>query len=220
MSELSKFIEHTLLKPGTSLAEVRQLCADAQKHGFYGVCIPPLYVRDARRLLGEDGAIRVITVIGFPMGYTSIPAKSEEIRRALEEGADEVDVVINLAAVKSENWNHVNHDIDSVARATHMRGRTLKLILECGLLNEAEMRQVNGYAEEARVTWLKTGTGFHGFPATVEMVRKLRAIAPAGMKIKAAGGITTAKDAQALLDAGADRIGTSASLAIIGEKNA
>ncbi len=216
MSELSRFIEHTLLKPDTSITEVRQLCADARQHGFYGVCVPPLYVRDARRLLGEDGAIRVVTVIGFPMGYTAIPAKSEEIRRALEEGADDVDVVINLAAVKSENWNHVNHDIDSVARATHMRGKTLKLILECGLLNEAEIRQICGFAEDARVTWLKTGTGFHGYPATTDMVRLLRAIAPASMKIKASGGIKTAKEAQDLLDAGADRIGTTASLAIIG----
>lgn len=217
MSELSKFIEHTLLKPDTSLAEVRQLCADALKHGFHGVCIPPLFVRDARRALGEDSAIRVVTVVGFPMGYTAIPAKSEEIRRALDEGASDVDVVINLAAVRSENWNHVNHDIDSVARATHMRGRTLKLILECGLLTEAEIRQICGFAQEARVTWLKTGTGFHGHPATVEMVRQLRAIAPASMSIKASGGIKTAKEARALLDAGADRLGTSASLAIIKE---
>jgi len=218
MSEFSKFIEHTLLKPDTSLAEVRQLCAEALQYGFHGVCVPPLFVRDARRLLGEDSTIRVVTVIGFPMGYTAIPAKSEEIRRALDEGANDVDAVINIAAIKSENWNHVNHDIDSVARATHMRGRTLKLILECGLLTEAEIRKVCEFAREAQVNWLKTGTGFHGHPATPEMVRNLRAIAPASMSIKASGGIKTAKDAQALLDAGADRLGTSASLAIIGAK--
>lgn len=218
MSEFSKFIEHTLLKPDTSLAEVRQLCAEALQYGFHAVCVPPLFVRDARRLLGEDSAIRVVTVVGFPMGYTAIPAKSEEIRRALDEGANDVDAVINIAAIKSENWNHVNHDIDSVARATHMRGRTLKLILECGLLTEAEIRKVCEFAREAQVNWLKTGTGFHGHPATPEMVRNLRAIAPASMSIKASGGIKTAKDAQALLDAGADRLGTSASLAIIGAK--
>jgi len=218
MSVFSKFIEHTLLKPDTSLAEVRQLCAEALQYGFHGVCVPPLFVRDARRLLGEDSTIRVVTVIGFPMGYTAIPAKSEEIRRALDEGANDVDAVINIAAIKSENWNHVNHDIDSVARATHMRGRTLKLILECGLLTEAEIRKVCEFAREAQVNWLKTGTGFHGHPATPEMVRNLRAIAPASMSIKASGGIKTAKDAQALLDAGADRLGTSASLAIIGAK--
>ncbi len=216
MSEFSKFIEHTLLKPDTSLAEVRQLCTEALQYGFHAVCVPPLFVRDARRLLGEDSAIRVVTVVGFPMGYTAIPAKSEEIRRALDEGANDVDAVINIAAIKSENWNHVNHDIDSVARATHMRGRTLKLILECGLLTEAEIRKVCEFAREAQVNWLKTGTGFHGHPATPEMVRKLRAIAPPSMSIKASGGIKTAKDAQALLDAGADRLGTSASLAIIG----
>lgn len=215
-SELSKFIEHTLLKPDTSLAEVRRLCEEALKYGFHGVCVPPLFVRDARRALGEDSAIRVVTVVGFPMGYTAIPAKSEEIRRALDEGANDVDTVINLSAVKSDNWNHVHHDIDSVARATHMRGRTLKLIVECELLTEAEIRRICGFAQEAQVNWLTTSTGFHGHAATVEMVRLLRSIAAPNIKIKASGGIRTAQEAQALLDAGADRLGTSASLAIIG----
>jgi deoxyribose-phosphate aldolase len=152
------------------------------------------------------------------MGYASIAAKSEEIKRALDEGADDIDSVINIAAIKSDNWNHVTHDIESVARATHMRGRTLKLILECGLLTEAEIKRLADLALESRVAYLKTGTGFHGFPATPQMVRTLRALASPQIKIKAAGGIRTAADAQALLDAGADRLGTSASLDIIGVK--
>lgn len=216
MSDLAKFIEHTILKPDTTLAEVRRVCEEAKKYGFAGVCIPPLYVREARRAIGEDTRIRVATVVGFPMGYSAIPAKSEEIKRALEEGADDIDAVINIAAVKSDNWNHAKHDIEGLALATHMRGRTLKLILECGLLTHEEIKKICELAAEARVAWLKTGTGFHGFPATPEMVRQLRAAASNGIKIKAAGGIRTAENAKALLEAGADRLGTSASLEIIG----
>ncbi len=215
MIELAKAIEHTVLRPDTTLADVRQVCQEAQQHGFAGVCIPPLFVRDARRLLGDDSKIRVVTVVSFPMGYTAIAAKSEEIKRAIDDGADDVDAVINIAAVKSGNWNHVEHDIDSVARATHMRGRKLKLILECGLLTEPEIRRLCELAQESRVTWLKTGTGFHGHPATPEMVRQLRSLAPPSIKIKASGGIKTLAVAKALLEAGADRLGTSASVDLI-----
>ncbi len=217
MSDLAKFIEHTILKPDTALADVRRVCEEAQKHGFAGVCIPPFFVRDARRLLGDGTRIRVVTVVGFPMGYSAISAKSEEIKRAIDEGADDIDSVVNLAAVKSGNWNHVQHDIEGVALATHMKGRTLKLILECGFLTQAEIEKICELAAEARVVWLKTGTGFHGHPATPDMLRQLRAAASNGMKIKAAGGIRTTKDAQALIAAGADRLGTSASLEIIGK---
>lgn len=216
MSDLSKFIEHTILKPDTSIAEVRRVCEEAKRYEFAGVCVPPLFVREARRLISEDTRIRVATVVGFPMGYSAIPAKSEEIKRALEEGADDIDAVINIAAVKSDNWNHAKHDIEGLALATHMRGRTLKLILECGLLTRKEIEKVCELAAEARVAWLKTGTGFHGFPATPEMVRQLRSVAPDGIKIKAAGGIRTAENARALIEAGADRLGTSASLTIVG----
>ncbi|MBV6439673.1 MAG: deoxyribose-phosphate aldolase [Haliscomenobacteraceae bacterium CHB4] len=216
MSELAQFIEHTILKPDTTLTDVRRVCEEAKKYGFAGVCIPPLYVREARRILGDGTRIRVATVVGFPMGYSAIPAKSEEIKRALEEGADDIDAVINISAVKSDNWNHVKHDIEGVALATHMRGRTLKLILECGLLTDDEIKKICELAAEARVAWLKTGTGFHGFPATPEMVRHLRRAASNGIKIKAAGGIRTTEIAKALIEAGADRLGTSASLDIIG----
>jgi len=216
MSDLAKFIEHTVLKPDTTLADVRRVCEEALKYGFSGVCVPPLFVRDAKRALGENSRTRVVTVVGFPMGYSAIPAKSEEIKRAIDEGADDIDSVINFAALKSANWNHVKHDIDGVALATHMRGRTLKLILECGLLTPDEISKLCALAEDARVTWLKTGTGFHGFNATPDMVRSIRAAAPDSIKIKASGGIRTTKDAQALIEAGAERLGTSASLEIIG----
>ena len=185
------------------------------EYGFAGVCLPPFFVREARRILGEESPIRLVTVVGFPMGYTAIAAKSEEIKRAMDEGADEIDAVINIAALKSQNWNHVQHDVEGVARAVRLRGGTSKLILECGLLTEQEIRRAAEIAREAGINYLKTGTGFHGHPATVEMIRLLKAISGNQLKLKAAGGIRTAKDAQALLDAGADRLGTSAGPALV-----
>lgn len=216
MSDIAKFIEQTILKPDTAAADVRRICEDAKRHGFAGVCIPPFFVREARRLLDDmSPKTKVVTVVGFPMGYSAIAAKSEEIKRATEDGADEIDAVINIAAVKSGAWNHVANDIEALALATNLRGRTLKLILECGLLSADEIAKVAELAASSRVAWLKTGTGFHGHPATPEMVRQLRALTPAHIKIKAAGGIRTLADAQALLDAGADRIGTSAGVEMV-----
>ena len=217
MSEIAKFIEQTILKPDTSLADVRRVCEEAKRHDFVGICIPPLFVRDARRILDDiSPKTRVVTVVGFPMGYSAIAAKSEEIKRATEDGADEIDAVINISAIKSGNWNHVGNDIEALALATNMRGRTLKLILECGLLTDEEIRRICELTAASRVSWLKTGTGFHGHPATPAMVRTLRTFAPPHLKIKAAGGIRTAADAQALLDAGAERIGTSVGVEIVG----
>ena len=209
MNDIAKHIEHTILTPDCSIQDVKRVCDEALKHGFAGVCIPPLYVRDARRMLGDDGRVRVVTVVGFPMGYSAIAAKSEEIKRACDEGADDIDAVLNIAAAKSGNWNHVNNDIDSMARAIHMRGRTMKLILECGLLTADEISQAIAAADLVGCAFMKTGTGFHGHPATVEMVRQLRSLTPAHIKIKAAGGIRTRELAEALIAAGAERIGTS-----------
>lgn len=205
-----------MLRPDTTLADVKRLCEEAIQHQFGGVCIPPYFVRDARRILGEMSPIRVGTVVGFPMGYTGIAAKSEEIKRAIDDGVDDIDAVINIAALKSDNWNHVNHDIDSVARATHLRGKTLKLILECALLTEIEISKVCELALSVNVTWLQTGTDMHGHPATPEMVRQLRKLAHTSIKLKASGDIRTVKGAQALVDAGAERLGTSTAIQLLG----
>ena len=219
MSEIANYIEQTILKPDTTMVDVRRICEEAQKHKFGGICIPPLFVRDAKRIMDDlNPKTRIVTVVGFPMGYAAIAAKSEEIKRATEDGADDIDAVINIAAVKSGLWNHVSNDIEAIALATNMRGKTLKLILECGLLTNDELSRICEFAASARVGWLKTGTGFHGFPATPDMVRKLCALAPSNLKIKASGGIKTLAEAQALIDAGADRIGTSAGVEIVTSK--
>ncbi len=218
MSLLPSVIEHTLLKPDSSLQDIRRICEEATQFGFVGVCIPPFFVRDAKRMLGESSPIRVATVVGFPMGYTAIAAKSEEIKRAVDEGADEIDAVLNIAAVKSQNWNHVQHDIEGIARATQIRGRVSKLILECGLLTEEEIQRVAGLARDAGIHYLKTSTGFHGHPTTEAMVRMLKTLAGNTMKVKASGGIRTRTDAELMLRAGADRLGTSSGVAIVSGK--
>lgn len=216
-SAIAATIEHTILRPDTSTADVRRLCEEAAKYGFVGVCVPPFFVREARRLLDSlNDNIKVATVVGFPMGYSAIAAKSEEIKRANDDGADEIDAVINISAIKSDQWNIVRNDINALTLATNMRGKTLKLILECGLLSEPEIARVCTLAAEFRVKWLKTGTGFNGHPATPDMVRALCQVAGDNTKIKAAGGIRTLAEAQALIDAGAERLGTSAGVAIVG----
>ncbi|MEZ4918914.1 MAG: deoxyribose-phosphate aldolase [Saprospiraceae bacterium] len=217
MSEIAQYIEHTLLKPDSTASEVKQLCAEAVESGFAAVCVPPIFVRDARRALGEESPIRVVTVVGFPMGYTAIASKSEEIKRAIEDGVDEVDAVLNIAAVKSGNWNHVNHDLDSLLRSAQMRGKVLKLIIECGLLTNEEQTEVCKIVKDLGIPFVKTSTGFHGHPTTPEMVSFLRSQLPESIQIKAAGGIRDAATARALLAAGASRLGTSASLSIVAE---
>lgn len=215
MPELTEVIEHTLLKPDTTPDDIRRLCEEATEYGFFGVCVPPYYVRDARRLVGADEArVRVCTVIGFPMGYSATMAKSEEIKRAFDDGVDEIDAVLNIAAVKSQQWNHVERDIDAIATAARLRSGVSKLILECALLTEEEICQVVGIARNAGIHFLKTGTGFLGHPATETMVQRLKELTNGELKIKAAGGIRTRAQAEALLRAGADRLGTSASVEI------
>lgn len=215
MSELAKFLEHTILKPNTTIHDVNRVCEEALRFGFAAICIPPPFVKDARRILGERNKVRLATVVGFPMGYSAISAKSEEIKRAMDDGADDVDAVINISWVKSGLWNNVSRDIDALALASQSRGGILKLILECGLLTEEEIKKSSAIAADCGVPWLKTGTGFHGYNATEEMVRFLRSIAGKDVKIKAAGGIRDVQTAKLLLAAGADRLGTSASIEIV-----
>ena len=131
---LAGIIDHTILKPDCSMDEIKRLCAEAVKYEFKAVCIPPFYIKEAAQLL-EKAPVKVAGVIGFPMGYSATAAKVEEIKRAINDGADELDVVINICAVKSGNWNYVRNDIDSMTLATHSRGKVIKVIIETGLLS-------------------------------------------------------------------------------------
>jgi deoxyribose-phosphate aldolase len=212
--ELAKKIDHTLLKPDCTFADIEKICNEAKMYGFASVCVPPYYVKEASKKL-EDTLIKVTTVVGFPMGYSTTPAKVEEVKRAIVEGVDEIDVVVNICAIKQSNWSYVRNDIDSMTRAAHLRGKIVKIILEIGLLTQAEVEKVCQLCNELEVNYIKTSTGYNTNPITTDEVRFLKSIINPKIKIKASGGIKTGKHAQDLLDAGADRLGTSEGLEII-----
>jgi len=211
--DLAKLIDHTVLLPDCSSEDIEALCEEAHKHRFAAVCVPPYFVRDVVRKL-EDSPVRVATVIGFPMGYACTPAKVEEVKRAIEEGVDEVDVVINICAVKNGHWAYVKNDIESMTMATHARGKVIKVILEVGLLDEEEIKQLCEICNQVGVNFVKTSTGLNG-GATVEVISMLREQLNDQIKIKASGGIRNREAAEALIEAGAARLGTSAGTEII-----
>jgi len=211
--DLTGVIDHTILLPDCTSEDVEALCDEAHKYKFKAVCIPPYFVREVARKL-QDSPVKVATVIGFPMGYSCTPAKVEEVKRAIEEGADEVDVVINICAVKNSNWSYVKNDIESMTMATHSKGKIIKIILEANLLNEEELHQLCEICNQAGVNFVKTSTGTNG-GASVEMVSILREKLKEGIKIKASGGIRNREQAEALIEVGAARIGTSAGPEIV-----
>jgi deoxyribose-phosphate aldolase len=215
VEHLNQYIEHTLLKVDTSVADVRRVCEEAMANQFGAVCIPPLFVREARRVIGEFSKIKIATVIAFPMGYAALAAKTEEIKRAVDEGADEIDGVLNIAALKSNNWNHLENDIEGMALASNMRGKQLKLTIEMGILSNDEIQKVAALALGSRVKFLSTSTDMAGLTVTPEMVRLLRKVTDPSLKIKASGSIKTRAQAIQLVEAGADRIGTFVALDII-----
>ena len=210
-------IDHTLLRADARREEIVQLCKEARQHGFYAVCVPPYYVRECRQQLAGS-MVKIATVVGFPMGYSHTPAKVEEARRAIDEGANEIDMVINLIALKNKDINYLKNELTSVATITQLRGGKLKVILETGLLTEEEIRLACTLCAELTVDFVKTSTGFGPPGATVETVALLRSLLPPGIKIKASGGIRDRATALALIQAGADRIGTSAGTEIAAQQ--
>jgi deoxyribose-phosphate aldolase len=214
LRELAARIEHTALQPGLLQAEVEQRCLDAKTYGFAGVCLPPFFVEKAAELL-EGSAVRVVTVAGFPMGYSTTSAKVEEARKAFDQGARELDMVINIAALKNGRFNTVRDDIQSLAVLAGMNNRVLKVILETALLTPDEIRRACAICAEVGVGYAKTSTGFHGQGATPEIIALMRAELPASVRIKASGGIRTRAQAEALVAVGADRLGTSNGLALL-----
>jgi deoxyribose-phosphate aldolase len=211
---LPSFIDHTYLKPDCTNEDIRRICQEAIEHKFFAVCIPPFFVQDAFRIL-ENEPVKTATVIGFPMGYSSTAAKVEEIKRAIDEGVDELDVVVNLCALKSGNWNYVRNDIETVTRSAHLRGKGIKIILETGLLNADELEKLIDLCNKAEPDFIKTSTGFNAEGARPEIVAKMKELANDNIRIKASGGIRTKQDAMNMIEAGAHRLGTSSSLLIV-----
>jgi deoxyribose-phosphate aldolase len=215
---IASFIDHTLLKPTTTNQEVRDLCNEAKEYGFAAVCVPPPLVKNAKSYLKETD-VKVATVIGFPFGYSNAKAKIFETQQAIEDGADEMDVVINLIALRGKAWNYLESEIKYIVQAIHKNERLVKVIIESGILTDEEIIQCCEMYAKAEVDFLKTSTGYAEKGATLEAVQLMRKTLPSSVKIKASGGIRNLQFAKQLVGAGADRLGCSASVAIINEQN-
>lgn len=208
MDTLNRYIEHTQLKPTTTAKDIEQLIEEARKHQFLGICVPPFWVKKARRDIGKD-AIQLVTVIGFPLGYNMTETKLAEMERAIEDGADELDLVMNISALKAEMpW--VKIEIAKAATLAHEHGKLLKVIIETAYLDEKELELACKWCAAAGVDFVKTSTGFAPEGARVEDIRKMRVLLPSNVGIKASGGIRTHEQAVQLVKAGADRLGASA----------
>ena len=212
-SQLASFIDHTVLKPDTRAAAIGMLCHEAKQHGFAAVCIAPRWVPLAASLL-KDSPVNVATVIGFPHGDTLSRAKADETRAAIEAGADEVDMVISVGAALDGDWDYVRDDIAAVVEAARGKAR-VKVIMENAFLDDAQIVAACRAAKEAGADFVKTSTGFASGGAKVEAVRLMRETVGADMGVKAAGGIRDLSTALAMIEAGASRLGCSASVAII-----
>ena len=211
---MNQYIDHTLLRPDASWADIRQLCAEAIQHRFYAVCVPPYYVARCRQEL-DGTAVKLATVVGFPYGYAETMNKIAEARRAMDEGADEIDFVINRAAVRSGDWGYVRSDIEHLVTAVRLKGRVSKVILEITELSDSERDQLLDLCNELRPDYVKTSTGLMG-GARAEDLRYLRANLYKDIRLKASGGIRDRQQAVELIAAGADRLGTSRGISVVG----
>lgn len=211
---LNKFIDHTLLKPDATDEEIKALCREAIEHGFYSVCINPCHVNlAAKELSGCD--VGITAVVGFPLGASTTKAKGVETEEVCKAGASEVDMVINIGKLKSGDYDYVLADIQKVVDAASEYGSIVKVILETSLLTEEEIVKSCHLVMEGGAHFVKTSTGFGPGGATAEAVRLMKQTVGDGMKIKAAGGIRDYHTAMKMIEAGADRIGASASIQII-----
>jgi deoxyribose-phosphate aldolase len=211
---IAKYIDHTILKPNTSSAEIKKLCDEAMQYEFAAVCVPPYYVSNASQLL-KGSKIKVATVIGFPFGYSHYTAKLAEAEQAITDGADELDMVMNIAAFKENDFDFLKKEAEAIVSIKQKKRVTIKIILETGLLNNEEIIQCCNLYKDYAVDFLKTSTGYAEKGASVEAVALLRTHLPKHIQIKASGGIRNFQFASALLEAGAGRLGCSASVAIV-----
>ena len=203
-------VDHTLLKPEATWEQIKTLCDEAMEFGCATVCIPPSFVKQAAAYV--QGNLKICTDIGFPNGYNTTAAKIFETKDAVENGASEIDMVINNGMVKDRQWDDIAHEIAGIKAAC--LGRPLKVIIETCLLSDMEKIKLCQLAAKEEVAYVKTSTGFSTGGATREDVALLRENLPASVKVKASGGIRTLEDGQAYLDLGADRLGASA---LVGE---
>ena len=213
---IATYIDHTILKPTTLIADVETLCKEANENSMAAVCVPPMFVKQAKSLL-QNSDLKVATVIGFPFGYGAVEAKLAEVLLAIVDGADELDMVINISALKNNDWQYLAGEINAILPIIRAKKKILKVIIESGLLTDEEIIKCCDLYGLAGVDFLKTSTGYAETGATVHVVKLMRKHLADTVKIKASGGIRTFNFAKELIEAGADRIGCSSSLKIIEE---
>lgn len=210
---LSSYIEHTNLSATVTIKDIDQLVDEAKQFLFFGICVPPFWVKRAKREIGTE-PITLVTVAGFPLGYNMTETKLDEIKRAIDNGADEVDVVWNISSFKTGiPWTKI--DIAKCAKLAHDHHTILKVIIETAYLSNTEIESACKICADAGVDFVKTSTGFAGEGAKVEHIQLMRSVLPKNVGIKASGGIKTAEQAINLIKAGADRIGTSSGVKIV-----
>lgn len=215
MENLNKHIEHTLLKQDAKQEDFIKLFNEAKDHHFLGVCINPAYVKLAKENL-KNSDVKIVTVIGFPLGANRSDVKAFETTKAVEDGADEIDMVINVTAIKNKNYNFVLNDIKAVKAAC--QNKPLKVILETDLLEKDEIKKACELCVKAKADFVKTSTGFvkNGVGAKAEDVKLMyETVSPFGLKVKASGGIRDKEAALKMLEAGAERLGTSSGVKIV-----
>ncbi|MEX2349254.1 MAG: deoxyribose-phosphate aldolase [Flavobacteriaceae bacterium] len=215
MQNLHQYIDHTLLKATATQSDIKQLCKEAIEHNFYAVCVNSGYVAFAKAQLAQSN-VKVCSVVGFPLGAMSTPAKACEAKQAIADGADEIDMVINIGALKSENFDAVWKDIEGVKKA--IGNKVLKVILETCYLNKAEIIKASELALFSGADFVKTSTGFGTGGASEEAVTLMKCVVENNAKVKASGGIKDKETALKYLKLGVDRIGTSSGIAIVTDK--
>lgn len=213
-ADLAGYIDHTLLKPEASEAEILKVCAEAAEYQFKSVCVNPIWVKTVKNALRGSGVL-TCSVIGFPLGATPTDVKVFEARGAVLDGADEIDMVINIAAARARDKGALVDDIRAVAETVHAGEAILKVIIETALLDDAQKVLACEAAVEAGADFVKTSTGFNGGGATVEDVTLMRRTVGPQLGVKASGGVRSLADAQAMIAAGATRIGASSGIAIV-----
>jgi len=210
---IKKFIDHTCVRADATQEDIKQLCLEAKEYGFHSVCVTPYRVEAAKAYL-EESNTEIICVVGFPFGISLLQTKIDEAKLAVENGASEIDMVVNIGAIKEKNFDYIENEIRQIAKAIEPIG--LKVIMEIGFLTEDELAEACRRAKSAGAAFVKSSTGFGPRPSRVEDIKLMSQAVGDNVGVKASGGIHTFDEAKAMIEAGATRIGTSSALEIIG----
>ena len=211
---INQYIDHTILKPTTLISDIEKLCNEAITYQFVAVCVPPNFIKTAK-IFTQGSQVKVATVIGFPFGYSAIEAKLAEVLLAIVDGADELDIVVNISAIKNNDWLFLANEINHLLPIIKQNNKIVKIIIESGVLTDDEIVKCCHLYGIAGIDYLKTSTGYAEKGATVEAIKLFRQKLPPHVQIKASGGIRDYAFAKQLVEAGATRLGCSASVAIV-----